>query len=785
MSIDIFQEVRDSLQPRLLDVLQDILPGGRVQGKEYVCASLQGGHGTSCKTNLESGKGSDFSTGESWGDVIGLWARIRSLHQIEAAKSLADKYGIHLDEAPLFQQMVPATASGAFAIISPVPASAPEPPRSHSRHGQASGFWRYADRKGNTLAYVARFDLPDGAKEILPLCYGDSGNGPRWQWKTLPEPRPLYGLEKLAGRPDATILLVEGEKTADAAQALFPEHIVMTWSGGANAVGKADLSPLHSKKIIAWPDNDEPGFKAALTLARVLDGQARLSIVYPSATLPEKWDLADLPPAGFVPQMHLETALSVSEFAHQVASKYPTLGASVQVSDPNPPSGDLSDLALKEWPIFSWDACPGLLGEFIKLATRDSEADPAAVCITALVRFGAEVYGHAPNQGPHIYVGESIHPPRLFAVICGNSSKARKGTSRHPVTKLFGREHCPPSELLAWGLPMPARESGGPLSTGEGLAHHVRDETDDERERRLRQNPDETLRDKGDKRLIIQDEEFASGLACTRREGNTLSAGIRCFWDSGDYAPLTKNNPVQVKGAHISIITHITMQELLVCLGEVQAVNGFGNRFLWICARRSKLVALPSRMPEKAVAPLQRELWRLVAQAQKRGAMTMTAPALDLWKNIYPDLSREHSGLAGCIVNRAEAQTLRLALLYALLDGQGQIDESNLRAALAMWRYAQESAMYIFGERTADPLEEKILEALKGGPLTATELSSVFGRNISKERLQPVLQQLEAQQRISITKVKSAGRPRLIIGRREINRINENNEFSEKRAGVC
>lgn len=227
------------------------------------------------------------------------------------------------------------------------------------------------------------------------------------------------------------------------------------------------------------------------------------------------------------------------------------------------------------------------------------------------------------------------------------------------------------------------------------------------------------------------------------------------------------------------------MQELLVCLGEVQAVNGFGNRFLWICARRSKLVALPSRMPEAELAPLQRELWRLVAQAQKRGAMTMTASALELWKSIYPDLSQEHSGLAGCIINRAEAQTLRLTLLYALLDGQSQINENNLRAALAMWRYAQESALYIFGERAADPLEEKILEALKGGPLTATELSAVFGRNISKERLQPVLQQLEAQQRISITKVRGAGRPKLVITRREIFSKNENNESDEKRRIGC
>ena len=434
--------------------------------------------------------------------------------------------------------------------------------------------------------------------------------------------------------------------------------------------------------------------------------------------------------------------------------------------------------------MFSWEACPGILGEFVRLATRDSEADPAAVCITALVRFCAEVYGLAPNYGPHIHVGETIHPPRLFAVICGNSSKARKGTSRHPVSRLFGRQFCRPSDLQAWKLPLPARESSGPLSTGEGLAFHVREESDAERERWQAAHPEEVLREKGDKRLLVMDEEFASGLACTRREGNTLSMGIRSFWDSGDYAPLTKNNPITVRGAHINILTHITMQELAVSLGDVQAFNGFGNRFLWICARRAKLVPLPSPMPEEKLAPLQQELWKLIARAQKRGLMRMSERGLTVWKEVYPELSREHIGLVGCLINRAEAQTLRLALVYALLDGQEQIDAGHLQAALAMWSYARASAMYIFGSRGADPLEEKVLAALRRGPMSATELSRVFHGHVPKERLQPVLQQLEAQRRISIFREKTGGRSRLILclcEKSEQREISEKRESGEKR----
>jgi len=782
----IFEKVKESLHPRLDSVFQELMPGGKLSGREYQCASLQGGAGSSCVTNMETGKGSDFATGESWGDVIGLWAKIRGIRQGEAARELAAKYNIRLDGVPQAPRFVsPVAASSVFTPIMPVPPSASKPPNAHPQHGQASALWRYADEQGRTLAYTARFDRLDGSKEILPLCYGASGNGPRWHWKALPKPRPLYGLEKLAPRPEAPVLLVEGEKTADAAQIIFPDYVALTWSGGAKAVGNTDFSPLQGRNVIIWPDNDEPGFAAAVELAGIIESIIQnLAVVLPPSALPNGWDLADQMEPGFIPQAHVETAMSMKEFICEAARRYPRLAPSVSLPDSQSAEAlDTEDITIKEWPVFSFDACPGILGEFVRLAARDSEADPAAITITTLVRFCAEVYGHAPDRGPHIYVGETIHPPRLFAVICGNSSKARKGTSRHPVTTLFGREHCPRADLQTWGLPLPARESGGPLSTGEGLAHHVREETSEERERRQRQNPNEPIREKSDKRLIIQDEEFASGLACTRREGNTLSMGIRCFWDSGDYAPLTKNNPITVKGAHINIITHITMQELAVCLGEIQAVNGFGNRFLWICARRSKLVALPARMPETEIAPLQREIWRLVAQAQKRGSMNMTPLALELWKSIYPELSQEHTGLAGSIINRAEAQTLRLALVYTLLDGQEQVDEPHLKAALAMWGYAQDSALYIFGDRVTDPLEVKILEALKTCPLSATELSAALSRNIPKERLQPVLQQLEAQRRISIRKEKNRGRPRQIITLHEIkgnNEKNENDEFNEE-----
>ena len=120
---------------------------------------------------------------------------------------------------------------------------------------------------------------------------------------------------------------------------------------------------------------------------------------------------------------------------------------------------------------------------------------------------------------------------------------------------------------------------------------------------------------------------------------------------------------------------------------------------------------------------------------------------------------------------------MRLSLVYALLDGKVQIEEAHLQAALAMWQYAQDSALYIFGDRAVDPLEEKILGILRQGPLTSTELSAALNRNIPKARLEPLLQQLETQQRIIIRKEKRGStRFTQIIS---LNGQNETNELYE------
>jgi hypothetical protein len=133
----------------------------------------------------------------------------------------------------------------AWSPIMPAPRPLPATIR-HQRLGAPSATWHYRDADGRLLFLVARFDPPGERKQILPYTCGPDG----WRWHAPPAPRPLYGLPDLAARPHDPVLVVEGEKAADAARDLFPSHVVVTWPGGALAVGKADWSPLRGRRVI-------------------------------------------------------------------------------------------------------------------------------------------------------------------------------------------------------------------------------------------------------------------------------------------------------------------------------------------------------------------------------------------------------------------------------------------------------------------------------------------------------------------------------------------------------
>ncbi len=278
------------------------LPDGKREGHEWRCGSLAGDRGDSFGVNLRTGQWSDFATGEKGGDLVALYAAIHRVSQLEAAKAVADELGL-----------VPATPAPKprtdWTPLLPVPAEASPPPVAHIKRGKPEAVWAYKDLEGRLLGYVYRFKTSDGGKEVLPLTFTrhEVTGAQEWRWVSFPRPRPLYGLDRL-GKP-GDVLLVEGEKCADAAASHWPGP-VLTWPGGSNAVQWADLRPLAGRQVVCWPDADcktgkggevlplaeQPGQAAMERIARALvDLKCTVDLVRipPPGEKPDGWDVAD------------------------------------------------------------------------------------------------------------------------------------------------------------------------------------------------------------------------------------------------------------------------------------------------------------------------------------------------------------------------------------------------------------------------------------------------------------------------------------------------------------
>jgi hypothetical protein len=196
--------------------------------------------------------------------------------------------------------------------------------------------------------------------------------------------------------------------------------------------------------------------------------------------------------------------------------------------------------------------------------------------------------GNVIGRAPFYQVESDRHCANLFAVLVGDSSKGRKGTSMGRFRAVM---RCVDQ---LWSED---RIKGG-LSSGEGLINEVRDPVQ-------RYDADAgsfKIVDPGarDKRLMVVEAEFASALAAVERHGNTLSPLVRRAWDGGKLATMTRNSPLTATGAHISLVGHITTDELRARITRTEMANGFANRFLFALIRRSKnfhLAATLARTP--------------------------------------------------------------------------------------------------------------------------------------------------------------------------------------------
>jgi hypothetical protein len=206
-----------------------------------------------------------------------------------------------------------------------------------------------------------------------------------------------------------------------------------------------------------------------------------------------------------------------------------------------------------------------------------------------------------------------------------------------------------------------------------------------------------------------------------------------------------KKQPAHATDAHISIIGHITKDELRRLLTDTAAANGFANRFLWVCTRRSKFLPEGGALQNVDFAPIIRRLQEAADFARDLVQMQRDDGARTVWREVYPTLSDGKPGMLGAVTSRAEAQTMRLACLYALLDCSPAVHAEHLTAALEIWRYCEDSARFIFGQALGDATADEILRALRQRPdgMTRTEIREHFARNKSSAEIERALSVLQ------------------------------------------
>ncbi|HOM99874.1 MAG TPA: DUF3987 domain-containing protein [Acidobacteriota bacterium] len=541
------------------------------------------------------------------------------------------------------------------------------------------------------------------------------------------------------------VFVVEGEKDADRLAELG-------LTATCNPMGAGKWHEEYSrwfegKKVVVLADNDQAGRAHARAVARSLLPIAHAVKVVELPGLPEKGDVSD-----WLQQGHTLDELKAAVKATPELSAE-DLEDSEEKASADVCAGPLITLE-RQWPApLAPEAFQGITGELTRMIEPHTEADVSALLVQFLVSFG-----NAAGRGPHWTVESTRHGLNLFAVTVGESSKARKGTSWDRIRYILSRADPDWAE---------SRITGG-LSSGEGLIWSVRDPIEEtkpvKKAGRHTGDYETVITDQGveDKRLLLIEDEFAGVLRVLEREGNKLSAIVRRAFDSGDLNTLVKSCSTRATGAHISVIGHITRDELLTYLSQTERGNGFGNRFLWVCVRRSKYLPAGGRLQDVDLEPIINRVRQALEFAKVGGEIRRDAQAEADWARVYPALSEGKPGLLGSMTARAEALTMRLAAIYAALDCSREIRREHLRAALAVWEYCEASAKFIFGDSLGDPTADEILKAVrKAGEtgLTQTELSHYFARHKSANEIGRALTALVERDLVTWKKEETGGRP--------------------------
>lgn len=382
------------------------------------------------------------------------------------------------------------------------------------------------------------------------------------------------------------------------------------------------------------------------------------------------------------------------------------------------------------------------LGRMAREVSPTSEADPIGVLATLVTAVSAML-----GRMAWVQIGDSRHPLLVWALLVGGTSSGRKGTATDAARRIL--------EAADPGFMTDNTVSG--LSSAEGLVAQVQD-ADEEDE------GDEPAgsKKKEDKRLLVIENEYSIVMTRSRREGNALGPVMREAWDGRSLRVMTKV-PLVATDPHIAILGHVTPGEFRAKASAQDLAGGSYNRFLMFYVERSQRLPHGGGADDLLIQDLGRELRNRVALARVVGPVSWSDESRGFWVSIYHELvDLEDDPDIAEWVARSIPYTLRVAALYAALDGRITMSAADLRAAIALIRYGLESARFVVGSGGKSGYLEKIsawvVEAGEEGLPKSVITKRLSGRMTAAE-IDELLELLVAQPAYEARVLHTAGRP--------------------------
>lgn len=392
-------------------------------------------------------------------------------------------------------------------------------------------------------------------------------------------------------------------------------------------------------------------------------------------------------------------------------------------------------------PELSPEALHGIAGRIVQALAPLTEASPPAMLLTLLVSFAAMV-----GRGAYVSVGHQKHYPILFGVVVGSSARARKGTSAAAVRPVLD---------AAAGEFMATRHLRGGIQSGEALIQALAS---------LAEGP----ANGGDQRLLLIEEEYGRLLTVAGRHGSIISPILRSAWDGDTLSARTRAATLLAEEPHLSVLGHVTVNELKAVLKPVDIANGYANRFIHVLSHRGALLPEPGRLAGPQVEAFGTELRAAVTFARTAGELTRSEAFRRNWDSLYNIVESQPSGgdVYDSLTVRASPQMLRLASIYALLDQSATMETIHLRAAAALWEYSEASVAHIWGATLGNDHLDRLYSAVRAAGtdgLDRTQISKIFSNNKDKDVLDELIAKLEDTGLVLVSHQPTGGRPRQVV----------------------